>query len=245
MSANYYTVQGDCREVIPTDPRIGDFLDGRKIGCVLVDPPYGIAFRSTFGKDPEAAEKYQREIEDDVDVETAIKTFHEAMIEVEPLLAPTCEFYVFSKWTVEIEWHEHLREAYRHLGIELYAKIIWENGYPGLGDLKYNWGCGFEDIYYLKRGLRKVPSRRVGVIHVDKIRPGTNVHPTQKPTALLKILLSYSCDPETVVIDFMAGSGSTLVAAKELGLDSIGIEKDPEYFATMNERLRVGGLLDL
>jgi len=246
MGARFLTLNGDCRTQIGS-PEWDEFLDGRKFDCVCTDPPYGIAFKSTFGKDPIAKEKYQQEIEDDQDVETAIATFDEAMTALAPYLADTCELYIFSKWTVEVEWHEYLRTQMPKFGIELFAKLIWENGYPGLGDLKYNWGCGFEDIYYLKRGLRPVPSRRVGVIHVDKVRPGTNVHPTQKPTELLKILLSYSCDPHSVVCDPFAGSGSTLVAAKELGLDSVGIEKDTEhgYFETMNERLRVGGLLDL
>lgn len=59
-------------------------------------------------------------------------------------------------------------------------------------------------------------------------------HPMQKPVELVKTLLKYSCPPGGVVLDCFMGSGSTLVAANNLGLKSIGIdikEKDCEIAA--------------
>jgi DNA modification methylase len=229
---------GDCRKVIPELP------EDTSIDCVLTDPPYGIAFQSTYGKNPEAREKYQKKIEDDEDVQTAIDTFDEAMRLAIPLLAPVCELYVFSKWTVADRWIPLLR-SYEDHGITLEQLIIWENGYPGIGDVKTNWGCGHEFIFYLKRGRRPVPYRRIGVIHVDKVRPGTNVHPTQKPTQLLKTLIEYSTDPGQTVFDPFAGSGSTLVAARELGRNSIGVEKDQQHYEVALSRLAQGNLLGL
>ena len=43
------------------------------------------------------------------------------------------------------------------------------------------------------------------------------IHPTQKPLALLKYLIRLFTDAGDVVIDPVAGSGSTLIAAEQLG----------------------------
>jgi len=63
-------------------------------------------------------------------------------------------------------------------------------------------------------------------------------HPTQKPMELSRKLIN-SCKPKEnglVIVPFV-GSGSECVAAKELGLDYIGFELNPEYIKIANERL--------
>lgn len=60
--------------------------------------------------------------------------------------------------------------------------------------------------------------------------PQQNNHPTVKPLSLMKYLLKLLAPPgDPIVLDLFCGSGSTLVAAKELGIRSIGIEKSEEY----------------
>lgn len=66
---------------------------------------------------------------------------------------------------------------------------------------------------------------------------GRAVHPTQKPLDVLKPLIEYSCPPGGTVLDPFMGSGSTGVAALQLGRRFIGIELDPEYVALARERL--------
>lgn len=66
---------------------------------------------------------------------------------------------------------------------------------------------------------------------------GSAVHPTQKPLDVLKPLIEYSCPPGGTVLDPFMGSGSTGVAALQLGRRFIGIELDPEYVALARERL--------
>ena len=58
---------------------------------------------------------------------------------------------------------------------------------------------------------------------------GYAVHPTQKPIGIITPLLRYSCPSDGIVLDPFAGSCSTLLAAKELGLRAIGIEIDKKY----------------
>ena len=64
-------------------------------------------------------------------------------------------------------------------------------------------------------------------------------HPTQKPVALMEYLIkTYTQEGETV-LDFCMGSGSTIVAAKNLNRRAIGIEKDAGYFEIAKQRLGV------
>lgn len=63
------------------------------------------------------------------------------------------------------------------------------------------------------------------------------LHPTQKPVALMEYLIkTYTNEGETV-LDFTMGSGSTIVAAKNLNRKAIGIELDETYFQIAKERI--------
>ena len=65
------------------------------------------------------------------------------------------------------------------------------------------------------------------------------VHPTQKPIGLLKELIKTFTDEGDVVIDPVAGSGSTLRACKELNRNSYGFEVDKKFYnLAVNEMLK-------
>lgn len=63
-------------------------------------------------------------------------------------------------------------------------------------------------------------------------------HPTQKPVEILDPLLRYSVPAGGIVLDPFCGAGSTLVAAKRLGLRAIGIEINEKYCESAVRRLR-------
>lgn len=56
------------------------------------------------------------------------------------------------------------------------------------------------------------------------------IHPTQKPVALLERLIEIFTDENEVVIDPCAGSGSTLVAAKNMNRKAYGFEIKKNFF---------------
>lgn len=64
------------------------------------------------------------------------------------------------------------------------------------------------------------------------------LHPSQKPVSLLKWLVHAFSNPDDLILDPTMGSGSTGVAALELGRDFIGIERDTTYFEVASDRLR-------
>ena len=86
--------------------------------------------------------------------------------------------------------------------------------------------------------------RRVGVID-------ENLHPTQKPVALLEYLIKTYTDAGETVLDNTMGSGSTGVACVNTGRSFIGIEKDDRYFEVARKRIedaereRKGSLFDM
>lgn len=65
----------------------------------------------------------------------------------------------------------------------------------------------------------------------------SGLQPTQKPVSLMKTLIELTTREGQLVVDPFSGSGSTLVAAKELGRDYIGFEINPSYVDTSNKRL--------
>ena len=64
-----------------------------------------------------------------------------------------------------------------------------------------------------------------------------NLHPFQKPVAILEYLIRTYSDEGDVVLDSFLGSGSTCVAAMKAGRRSIGIETDADHFAAAAKRI--------
>lgn len=87
----------------------------------------------------------------------------------------------------------------------------------------------------LDRAVRKFSWMWNGMLRDgDDVR----VHPTQKPLALMKWCLKLLPEGTKSVLDPYAGSGTTLVAAKALGIQAIGVEREEKYCHEIVERLR-------
>lgn len=62
-------------------------------------------------------------------------------------------------------------------------------------------------------------------------------HPTEKPVELMRSLIEESASKGDVVLDMFCGSGSTLIACKELGIDYVGIEIEKEFVDIAKKRI--------
>lgn len=98
-----------------------------------------------------------------------------------------------------------------------------------------------ESLKEIKAGKRPELSE-TGIIPVNKIGARLNTHPTEKPVALIERLVEMSTDPGALIVDFFSGSGSTSVAAKNLGRRSIAFDTDEGYVESGIARLGTFGL---
>lgn len=73
---------------------------------------------------------------------------------------------------------------------------------------------------------------------------GEKAHSTQKPLALLRRVINATSRPGDLILDPFLGSGTTAVAAKELGRQFIGIEREPFYLQVARDRLSTTVPLD-
>lgn len=75
------------------------------------------------------------------------------------------------------------------------------------------------------------------MIKVMSKKEDHGMHPTQKPIELMKALIELTTKENQVVLDHFCGSGSTLVAAKQLNRKYIGIEYNPEFCEIAKKRI--------
>ena len=71
---------------------------------------------------------------------------------------------------------------------------------------------------------------------------GKNVHPTQKPVALMEYLIKTYTNENETVLDFTIGSGTTGVACVNTNRKFIGIEMDDNYFDIGSKRITSAGV---
>lgn len=71
----------------------------------------------------------------------------------------------------------------------------------------------------------------------DSAKEVPKIHPTQKPISVLKRLIEIFTDEGDVVIDPVAGSGTTLRAAFELGRNAYGFEVDRNFYREAKEKM--------
>jgi len=117
--------------------------------------------------------------------------------------------------------------------------LVWDKCHNGMGNLN-DWGIGYEYIFLFKKGSPRIRGDRVnGVIsykHIGYFEK--TVHPTQKPTGLIKLIILKSIGKEEgIVLDPFMGSGTTAVACKQLNKDFIGFEINRAYVNIANRRL--------
>ena len=70
----------------------------------------------------------------------------------------------------------------------------------------------------------------------DMAKKEQRLHPTQKPVALYKWLLTNYAQPGDKILDTHLGSGSSRIACYDLGFDFTGYELDADYFQAQEER---------
>ena len=122
------------------------------------------------------------------------------------------------------------------------ALLVWDTkGALGMGDLRIPWKPSHQEVYVLGHGFTGTRSTDVlRYAPVQSIARNGRHHPHEKPLPLLRDLIT-KCPPG-VVADPFAGSGSTLVAARNLGRKAIGVELEERYCEIIAKRLAQSAL---
>lgn len=116
--------------------------------------------------------------------------------------------------------------------------VIWDKGdSPGKGDLSIPWGPTHEEIYVMGDSKGFIGKRGGAIIRANTLAPTDSRrpdHPTPKPIGLMENLIAKTVG---VIADPFAGSGATLIAARNLGRKVIGVELEEKYCEIIATRL--------
>ncbi len=133
----------------------------------------------------------------------------------------------------------HLADVMTNAGFKQIRLIIWEKTNPVPLNSKRNYLTNSREIAVLgvKKGKPTFNSEYdKGVYHLSIPRE-KRFHPTQKPIRLIKKLIEKHSNPNDLILDCFLGSGTIMVAAKELNRRYLGCEIDIEYFLKAEARI--------
>lgn len=180
-------------------------MQSESVDVVVTDPPYGTKTdqRETF----------------------MVGEFSNIMPLVLPqlfrVLKPDGAFYCFTSWSMMSDWLLRYQQYFKLQNI-----IVWDKERHSGCYSSQSWQFTWEGIFYGIKGKRPIRKYQRDVLR--SVETGKRVA-MQKPVDVVMALLESSADMNSVILDPFAGSGSTLVAAKRMGMKSIGIEINEQY----------------
>ena len=185
-----------------------------KFDIVATDPPYGMQYQSRYRRKEDRKKAIAGDSFYDFEMLAVLKSLARSAL------------YVFGRWDNLLKGFPSPKSV-----------LVWDKGNHSMGDLEHEYGRRWEMCAFWpgeKHAWRG--NRPVDVLSIARVNGNALEHPTEKPVALMGQLLSHS-DGKTV-LDPYAGGGSTLVAAKQLGLKATGVEIEEEYCELMLRRLQ-------
>lgn len=198
---------------------VARLMDGAKADLWLTDPPYNVDYT---GKTKDAL-KVANDAMSDPDFRSFLVECFTAAFSV---LKPGASFYV---WHADSEGY-NFRGAVFDCDQKVRQCLIWKKQTMVMGRQDYQWKhepC----LYGWKDGASHgwySDRKQTTVLEFD--RPSRSEdHPTMKPVALIAYQVGNSTAPQGLVYDSFLGSGTTLIAAEQLGRKCYGMEISPQY----------------
>jgi len=212
---------------------VGRAMGGEEANVVFADPPYGVDYRGQRVSSGKFVENKQPAIAGDSEDAGAI---YEGFLRCAmPHVGSKAAFYIWFAASHALTTYQAVIGA----GVRPKSLIIWHKVNTGFGNLNHRYKQKHEPcIYGSKRGEADSwygPNNEVTVWDVEKHGPNA-MHPTQKPVALPARALRNSSPGEGLVFDPFLGSGTTLIAAEQLGRRCYGIEIEPRYVDVIVKR---------
>jgi site-specific DNA-methyltransferase (adenine-specific) len=194
-----------------------DKVSDASIKLLLIDPPYGMAYKSNRRADKHEA------IAADGTPEDAVAELGQLMTAVFEKMAAESHVLCFCRWDSEAAFMQEIESR----GYDVKGSLIWVKDNHGSGDLSGSFAPKHERIIHAVKGKPVLYERHADVFEAPKA--SSDVHPTAKPVCLLSRLIECTTVEGQLVADFFAGAGSTLIAASKLGRDWFGCEINDEY----------------
>jgi hypothetical protein len=219
---------GDLFDVLPQ-------MDAGQADLFLVDVPFGI---DASGGGFRARTVHHHNYDDTEENSWNIQK--EILVQGFRICKPQANIFMFTS----IKWWERLQRVSAQIGWTPFPRpMIWgKSDSEGLAP----WGAQgpritTEFIFFATKGQKGLLASPIDYLRVNRVSRSERIHAAEKPVELLKKLIECSTLPGDLVIDPCAGSGSTLVAAKELKRRARGIEKDEAYYNTAMANVYGGG----
>ncbi len=212
---------GDCREVMD----LWACQHGVKsFDLLLTDPPYGIGVAKTGRVGPGRRTKSNGYAVLDATDFGAVTWDGDTCADVLPLLRAICRHQIIFGGN-----YYDLPPAR--------CWLVWDKANEGTdyADCELAWTS-------LDKAVRKLTFRWNGMLQGAGVPKETRLHPTMKPEPVMRWALMQAPPTVKTVLDPFMGSGTTLVAAKRLGKQAVGIEREERYCEIAAERLRQDAL---
>lgn len=209
-----------CGDTFDADDR-ASLLDGAKVAAIVTDPPYAIYGSSTG---------VSSEVSDDKMVRPFFAALFRAALDTVDLFG---HIYVFCDWRSWAAVWEGAKQA----GAFPRNLLVWDKGSSGLGAHYFNTYelVGFyaklpkENAMRTNRQAGQRTIHRPNMLRFDRVPGVEREHNAQKPVPLLTEMIENSTDAGGAVADLFGGSGSTLIAAEQLGRRAYVMEIDPGW----------------
>lgn len=197
---------------------------------VFTDPPYGVA----IGDKNKALESVQTSgriteniLGDTLSTDELYDLLVRCFTNLREVCDESCSYYVSSPQGGELCLM--MMMMMKDAGLPVRHNLIWKKNAPtfSMGRLDYDYK--HEPIFYTwtkRHVFHGGPDNTV--LEFDKPM-SSRLHPTMKPVALVAHLMENSSAEGDVVMDIFGGSGTTLVAAEQLGRTCYMMELDPHY----------------
>jgi site-specific DNA-methyltransferase (adenine-specific) len=193
---------------------------------VVTDPPYNVNYKGSNGLTIENDNMGDGEFYQFLyDFYTALGSYTKA----------GGSWYV---WHADLEGH-NFRKAFKDSGFKLSSTLIWKKNALVMGRSDYHWmhePC----LYGWKEGASHswYSDRKQSTI-LEYSKPSKNAeHPTMKPVELIAYQITNSSKTGDLVADGFLGSGTTMVAAHQLGRKCYGTELDTKYCQVIIDRMK-------
>jgi len=205
-------------------------MNGKKAGMLFTDPPYGVSYEG--GHNEKKREKLKN---DELSDESLSDLFYQPLNIAINFTEDDAAFYVWFASGKSIETFA----AFAKLPLTLRAVIQWYKVKSGLGAFMSQYIPNCEPCIYAHKAKKAPkwfgPTDEKTVWELPKEKTN-EFHPTQKPVALPARAIKNSSHSADIVLDLFVGSGSTLIAAEQLGRTCYGMELSPQYCDVIVER---------